>query len=663
MTEQNIIKTEDGAIVRKVFVTNIDRRATKKELLFLFEIFGHVHDVFIKTSDSTVGTRINVTFGFVTFIDPTSAYNAINYKKPIMLKHRRLKVRPADTWHQPALLENGKLNYDIGVNAIESSLPLRKEQYTGAIKKDYQKASTSAAGSSSTAHYESDQSVETMVTSNINILNDDCLTQLFSYFTLFELIALEEVCVRWHDIIGEMWQRIHHLSTDDLVSQYKSKKLTTDALRRVLVRCGKYLTSLTISPDKHSFNSRIHQVISKSCPHLQTLHLSGISSNSTGVLALSRGCKELRTLLFKHIPGVQDHVLGTLFRQNSNLKYIHIEGGSAITGKCLRLLPSDLQALYLINCNSLQSGELRAAFRNMKNLKSLMIESCMTLTSSFVSDVADSFPNLESFSLNKYYPLMNYTSLKPIIKMTNLTMLSFSMNTLVSDNLLDELSRKCINVESLDLSSCCKCFTAEGLYHLAKFPKLSKIYLNYVEVVTGESLGPLANEGNLIHIELRGCVNLTDSGPIKVFEKCKKLECMDLSECDMISIGVLAYAFDMIKSKNSSQKLKLIIGGSGILDEELDEDIETASLKERFAHANLEISYDNLCEKHLRPDFFDDYFPDSDDDLDMLNMDYDDYDDFENEEFNFFDHNFHYFAAGAFFEDLIGDFLSDDDYF
>lgn len=46
---------------------------------------------------------------------------------------------------------------------------------------------------------------------------------------------------------------------------------------------------------------------------------------------------------------------------------------------------------------------------------------------------------------------------------------------------------------------------------------------------------------------------------------------MDLSECDMISIGVLAYAFDMIKSKNSSQKLKLIIGGSGILDEELDE--------------------------------------------------------------------------------------------
>lgn len=93
------------------------------------------------------------------------------------------------------------------------------------------------------------------------------------------------------------------------------------------------------------------------------------------------------------------------------------------------------------------------------------------------------------------------------------------------------------------------------------------------------------------------------------------------------------------------------------------QDIETASLKERFAHANLEISYDNLCEKHLRPDFFDDYFPDSDDDLDMLNMDYDDYDDFENEEFNFFDHNFHYFAAGAFFEDLIGDFLSDDDYF
>lgn len=452
-------------------------------------------------------------------------FSAIKYEKPLMLKHRRLKVRPADTWHQPVVRANGELNYDIGINAIESSLPLRREKYTGAIKKTSHPEATTSNSLPNDDKIE--QVSEIMTSAHINILNDDCFTQLFSYFTLFELIELEQVCIRWHNTINLIWQRIHRLCTDDLISQLNSPKLTTDAMRRLLVRCGPYLKSLKISSDKHAFNSRIHQVISKSCPHLETLHLSGVSSNAPGILALSRGCKKLKTILFKNIPGVQDHILQTLFKENPNLESVHIEGGSAITGRCLRALSFGIHEISLINCNSLQLKELKVAFRNMKYLKSLTFESCMTLTSNFLVDVADCFPNLDKFSLNKYYPLMHNKSLNPIVKMTNITVLSFSMNTLVSDTLLEELSQKCINVTSLDLSSCSRNdrnFTVVGLHHLAKFPKLSKVYLSYMEIVTGDSLEPLANRGNLIHLEVRACLNLSDAGPIKVFEKCNKLE-------------------------------------------------------------------------------------------------------------------------------------------
>lgn len=41
---------------------------------------------------------------------------------------------------------------------------------------------------------------------------------------------------------------------------------------------------------------------------------------------------------------------------------------------------------------------------------------------------------------------------------------------------------------------------------------------------------------------------------------------MDISGCDMITIEILTYVLNMIKSRNNNQKLKLIIGGSGITD-------------------------------------------------------------------------------------------------
>ncbi|KAF7997940.1 hypothetical protein HCN44_009338 [Aphidius gifuensis] len=453
-----VTTTEDGTLIRKLFVGNLAERTTTKDLIKLFNQYGDVESCYIKRNYG----RSN--FAFVIFKDVTGAWNAREAAEAhqVRMHCRILRVSAADSWHQPDYIENQRGLYG---------------------NKDNNNQNTT------TTIVEARADVE----SPIRLLNDDCLIQMFLHLPISDRVRMERVCKRWHALSRESWWSVKRLDLEKknwgLSDRFRLQYIDTATLRKVLMRCGDFLTKLDLSDLLHSLGSSTLTIVGKLCPNLQYIDVTGIILSPSGINSLIVNCRNITEFYMKKLSGPCEKDLAKLFMLNKKLKYVSL-GNHSITGKSLGHLPHDtIEKIKLDHCTSLLSNYFDSAIQKFTTIQTLELNNCVCLNVSSIAAISNMI-TLINLSFTGNYPLITAKSLCLLSKLTNLEQLDFNQNILVNDGNITIITMTCKKLKVLNISGCVA-VTNRGILSISTLPKLETLTMNSVKKVTDESIASL----------------------------------------------------------------------------------------------------------------------------------------------------------------------------
>ncbi|KAF2071158.1 hypothetical protein CYY_007513 [Polysphondylium violaceum] len=306
----------------------------------------------------------------------------------------------------------------------------------------------------------------------------------------------------------------------------------SDSVMRKLFKISPNLTYLDITACK--IHPKTLQVITTTCAKLRTFILGSININLTPQLAQSfSNLPFLSTLDISHLPKLTDNILESILSTSSPLSTSG--GGSKIfsTSSSLRSSGTIFQP-----SPSIQSLSSISSAHHLNN----------SLNSTNTTATTHSSSNLSSLDMANVYP----GSLTNI----NLT------HTDVEDESLNTLSKKCPNLQELDVSFCTK-ITNQGFADLAtnlvnltsisaRVVKVSSSIIDMVQSNLGISkldlrftkvdeshLKEFTCLSNLKFLRLDG-TPITDSIFKEIAQKNKKLETVGLSQCKNIKFEIFS---------------------------------------------------------------------------------------------------------------------------
>ncbi|XP_008558130.3 F-box/LRR-repeat protein 2 [Microplitis demolitor] len=522
--------TDDNVPIRKLFIGNLAERTTNKDLEKLFSAYGKIETCYVKRVDG------RSHFGFITYSDVESTVQARRaaHRMEIKLHARVLRVTAADSWHQPDSIENRK------------RFSAKKQN-----KNDIETAVAEVA------ELESNNDSD----SPINKLNDDCLIEVFLYLPIADRIRMERVCKRWQALSQESWHSVKYLNLSKkswgLSPKIRVQVVDTSTLRKVLVRCGKFLTHLDLSQVSHLLSSSTLTIIGKLCPNIQFLNITGLSLSPSGINSLMTNCRNITKFMMKTLTGPCERELSQLFSANKKLKYILIDGDEYMCGKSFSSLPHDVvEDLHLIRCTALLSNYFDVGINHLTNLKSLTLDVCVCLTDSTL-EVVGKKTTITNLEFRGMHPLISSSSLNHLVNLMNLQRLCLNDNIVVNDDFLINLSYNCKQLNYLDLTSC-HLVTNRGINSLITLIKLETLIINFVTKVDDDAI---ANFQSLKVFKCWGCKNVTDVSIINLINNAPHLIYLDLS-ATAITCESLHTAVAVTKKRKNNCVLKMIIGGT-----------------------------------------------------------------------------------------------------
>lgn len=564
--EETSLLTEDGIPIRKLFVGNLARRTSHKDLEKLFSKYGKLDGCYLKRN---VGKN---NYAFITFSNVEDALKAREdgYRKAIQLHNRDLRVMPADSWHQPDSIENKKkVNF-----------------------KNKESPTTDEFNDEETHYYLSDD------TNPIHRLNDDCLIHIFLYLPIVDRVNIERVCKRWRAVSQEAWRGFRHLDLSQTTwgfTQFAKKKyVDTPTLRKVLLRCGRFLNHVDFSLPSHRLSQSTLTIVGKLCPNLQTIDLTSLNVSSSGILALTANCSNIAKLSLGSCTCSCDNDLLQLFSKNKLLKYLKITSNS-LTGKCLLYLPADaIEEIILVECNGVSPCYFLNALKKFDKLHSLTLQTCVSFNDSVIQALRLRAKSLRNLELSGYFPMLSSQALQNLAELVNLQKLNVGQNVSVTDDCLLVVSACCKHLQYLDIHGC-QDVTNKGLAGLVTLPKLEKLIISYLGKVTDQPLGNLLS---LKSLQCRGCPEIKDMGLCNLVFMATQLELLDISGCNSVTNNWINLAIKCTENRTNGIILKVYVGGSGI---------DVCKIKEISPF--LQIINVDLCTKHMRPDFDHHFFP------------------------------------------------------
>lgn len=212
----------------------------------------------------------------------------------------------------------------------------------------------------------------------------------------------------------------------------------------------------------------------------------------------------------------------------------------------------------------LEDGHLK--YLEGKEIQTLNLNACQTITDVGVQIVAKNCPKLRSFSI--YWNLrVTDNGIKALLKnCTEITTLNLSGCKGMTNKILETICTFCVGIKILNLTRCLK-LTDEGLAQLLEnCPNIEVLYLYAISSFTDKSYTKLSNLRDLKVLDLCGAQNLTDNGVSQGFANCKALESLNLTWCvNVTDIGIESIA-------NNCHKLHLLSlhGLLGVTDKGLE---------------------------------------------------------------------------------------------
>ncbi|CAG7906581.1 unnamed protein product [Brassica rapa] len=266
---------------------------------------------------------------------------------------------------------------------------------------------------------------------------------------------------------------------------------------------------------------------------LESVSLTGIQSDDTGVTWLWRRCRKLKKLCLKSCGTIGETELFALCLKN--VEEIELRTCRSIADVVLLKVSEICESL-----NSLliyDGGNKDGLVHFMNNsrcsdtLKTLDLRLPMDLMDEHLVSLAANFKSLSTLRLTSCYFVTGH-GLKVLA-------LSFSSS-----------------LEELSLRSCDAVEREPGLLatlgqHLGRLRKLELSFNEWL--YDKEVVSMLASCSGLVELDLRGCKNLTGSVFVSLNKSCVKLRSLDIASCRLIQAGEVE-AFVM-----KSQRLKKIV--------------------------------------------------------------------------------------------------------
>ncbi|XP_015125099.1 putative RNA-binding protein EEED8.10 [Diachasma alloeum] len=515
--------TEEGVPIRKLFIGNLAERTTNKDLQKLFSEYGKVDSCYIKRNQG------KSNFAFVTFNAVEGGIKARKaaQRMELQLHCRILRVSSADSWHQPDSIENQKRFSSLKEKQNKNEEQVSVQQ----IPQD---------------------------DSPIQVLNDDCLIEIFLYLPIADRIRMERVCKRWQALSQESWRSVKRL---DLVRgnwglspKIRLQNIDTSTLRKVLIKCGQFLTHLDLSKYPHLLGSSTLTIVGKFCPNLQCINVKALELSPSGIASLMTNCQNITKFVMKSLTGPCENYLSQLFMVNKKLVKVEIEDEHVI-GKCLGQLPTDtVEEIHLILCTSVLSTYFDAALQKFPSLKKLTLNTCVCLTDSSLKTIGK-IETLTHLELSGNYPTFSASSMNHLTNLSNLEHLNLCHNIVVTDEFLINLSGSCKKLNHLDITGC-EAITNKAIGSLSSLPRLESLVISWLTQVTDQ---PLGNLQSLKILTCWGCQLIQDAGVVKLIKMAPNLVSLDLSRCS-ISNSTIEAAISTTKHRKTHTMLKIIVG-------------------------------------------------------------------------------------------------------
>lgn len=544
INEEGHFTTVDGVSVRKLFIGNLAKTVTEKDLFASFNRYGKILQIFVVKS-----TQINnrPTFGFVTFEDPQDATSALQSKNRIFIKSRRVFVSPADSWHQPVMLANGELC--LNTKRREDELAREEENPDPELE-------------------EADVSINEIElvkpdeSSPVSKLNDDCLLMIFDMLHMKDRLALHKVCRRWQLLLNSIWYNIKKL---DFANPSMADGRLTDAHLKTYLSVCPNLTSLNLAVDVHRLASNALVIIAQNCPSLEELAIRDLRVKKRSLAYFGKTCKNLKSFSSDVCSMTLNKEMVSLLKNSENLENICMRYSSNSPGHWLKLISTPLKSLTL-ELYDFNADHLMEGLRNAKDtLRELKLVTCESIRCRDISRIVSIVPDLTHFTLSGG-SFTDYTSysLIPITTLKNLVHLDLDNTEFVSDQFLSDLHSNCPNLQTLILSGIeDKNLTNNGLSILSQFSGLTSLTLLGTKKLTDSMLRSISQKiKGLKHLSIVGCSSITDSGCQSVVTNCKELETLDVSSCKAVTELTIIAAAECLKG--TDRKLKITVGDSGI---------------------------------------------------------------------------------------------------
>ncbi|XP_024891445.1 F-box/LRR-repeat protein 7-like [Temnothorax curvispinosus] len=498
-----------------------------------FSTYGHVHACrFVYRNQGFNNCA------FVTFTKAADAATAMR-DGSITLHDRHLTVRPAYSWYQPDSTEQTFMYAMVG--------------------NDGDSTETGETQLSTEQYVHNDRLPNDTENVSIHMLNDHCLKHIFQFLPIVDRVRIEIVCKRWRRVVKNSW---HTTKTLDLSPSTwgiaYTHTIPTVVLRKILLKCGKFLTRINLNDPNNSLSEDTLTVIGQLCPNLRNIDVTALTVSASEIRALGKRCRNITELRLGTLTSKCDSELKRLFALNENFRYLAITG-NFISGKCLLFLPAQtMRTIILDRCYCLGDAHLSTALKNLENLKHLAISKCARIAEGTFQVVGQHCKTLTTLELNGNFPLAQTTDMSHLNHLVDLQVLKITHNPKVSDHFLIGLVQHCQQLTNVDITGC-HYVTNVGLTALASLARLDKLVVSYTRLLTDDGL---ENVRGLKEFECRRCL-FSDRAVTTLIRSSPELRLLDFFGCKNITDSTLEVAKDVCSGRTNNVTLNMICGGTG----------------------------------------------------------------------------------------------------
>lgn len=480
--------------------------------------------------------------------------SAVHCRSPaeLLFNGRPLRIRKADSWHQPT-------ETVAHVDASGSS--------TAAI-----------AGPSDGDAIESqviNEQMDTSSDSNSPLVNliDDCLHEIFKYLNIFDTVNTASTCKRLRYFVNEnVYQKYVklELSHDLLLSEASFDdlpKITLGVLRTMLQHFGSIVEEIDLhaSVFNDTAGRRHLQFVLRYCPNLHTLRLRSFAFRRNDQIVLSKISSKVKVIELHDCDGIDDWA--DVLRNFTELRTLIISSNSDITGKLLSKCKK-LERLDLIDCYAVRVQEMnKFCTANGSSLRTLKLLNCSGLDHTVYQMISNKLLLIEDLTIemnnvtgpNQLNCLAQLDNLKKLFIVCSMYNIGTYLRMLGDRGLLEELT---IYGGTLDAETC-------GL--LQKFHRLKSLTLLY-PLTENEHMMDIIESVDLPELRefyCEACNSVTNANLVALITSKRNLSTVDILFSCSVTFAAVRQIIEILKSDVDRPFLNLNIDTLAIGDEEV----------------------------------------------------------------------------------------------